>query len=85
MRKHTQNVYIDIVSFICITLLLLTGILLRYILPQGSRGESFLGLTRHEWGDVHFWVAVVFAIIITIHLILHLPWIKAALFKQAKQ
>ncbi|MEX0844285.1 MAG: DUF4405 domain-containing protein, partial [Balneolaceae bacterium] len=51
-----------------------------YILPPGSGSANIWGLTRHEWGDIHFWIAVIFAVTITVHLILHLPWIKGSLF-----
>ena len=81
MRKHTQNVFIDVLSFICFITLFLTGLLIHFILPPGSHGDSFLGLTRHEWGDIHFWLALIFTVVILFHLILHISWIKASLFK----
>ena len=36
-----------------------------------------LGLgERHDWGDVHFWIAVALAAGVMIHLLLHVQWIK---------
>lgn len=64
-------------------LLLFTGFIIKYILPAGSHGASLWGLTRHQWGDFHFWIAVAFVVTITLHLILHLPWIRASLFPRA--
>lgn len=79
IRKHTQNIVVDIFSFLCLVVLLMTGLLIHYVLPRGSKGDNFWGLTRHEWGDVHFWIAIIFSSIIIIHLILHSSWIKASL------
>lgn len=85
IRKHTQNIVIDVISFLCLILLLLTGLLIHYVLPRGSQGNSVLGLTRHDWGDVHFWIAIIFVSVIIIHLILHSSWIKASLFSRKKR
>lgn len=84
IRKHTQNVVIDLMSFIFLMVLLLTGLLIHYVLLPGSHGSSFLGLTRHEWGDIHFWVALLFVAVILYHLLLHLTWIKGSLFKKKR-
>lgn len=85
IRKHTQNIVIDVISFLCLILLLLTGLLIHYVLPRGSHDNTFWGLTRHEWGDIHFWIAIVFFSIIVIHLILHSSWIKASFFSKGNR
>jgi cytochrome b561 len=54
-----------------------TGLLLAYRLPPGSRGGhglSSLGWTRHEWGDLHFWISIAFLALLLIHLALHWRW-----------
>ena len=54
-----------------------TGLLLTYRLPPGSRGGrglSALGWTRHEWGDLHFWISIAFLVLLLIHLVLHWRW-----------
>lgn len=78
VRKHTQNLVIDFISLICMVVLLLTGFLLHLRLPHGSRGATVLSLTRHQWAEVHFWIAIVFTAGIVVHLILHIPWIKSS-------
>lgn len=66
-----------------------TGILLEYLLPLGSgglgqstegRGASrpvtvLWGLSRHEWGAIHFWIALALLAILALHLFLHWRWI----------
>jgi hypothetical protein len=59
--------------------LTITGILLHFRLPHGSHDSTLMGFTRHQWGEFHFWVAIVFVCGIIVHSLLHLSWIKAAL------
>ncbi len=43
----------------------------------GEEIKDFWSMTRHEWGDVHFYLAVLFAILMVVHIILHWGWIKS--------
>jgi hypothetical protein len=51
---------------------------------RGGRGpgsgtgqvQQLLGLGRHDWGDIHFVLALVFVLLILLHLVLHWAWIK---------
>lgn len=55
-----------------------TGLLLAYRLPPGSRGGAgltALGLSRHEWGDIHMWLSFAFIGLILVHLALHWRWL----------
>jgi len=67
IRKHTQNVVVDTLSFVCMIILTITGILIHFKLPKGSKGDTVWGLSRHEWGEFHFWVAAVLIVAITFH------------------
>jgi len=54
-----------------------TGLLIAYRLPPGSRGGhglSALGMTRHEWGDLHQWISFAFLALIVVHMLLHWRW-----------
>jgi hypothetical protein len=76
MRRKTANLIVDAVAFVCFVLLTTSGILVRYILPPGSgRFTSVWGLDRHEWGAIHFWIAVILLGALALHLILHWRWI----------
>ena len=90
MKRLTLNRIIDTVAFISFILLITTGFLIRYILPEGSgridvsgpgpRAAAkqiymIWGLTRHEWGDVHFWISVILMDVMALHLFLHWRWI----------
>ncbi len=91
MKRTTLNFIVDLISFIDLVVLAITGFIIKYILPPGSggHGRGFRGgreageirelwsMTRHEWGDIHFYLAVAFVILIVIHIILHWAWIKS--------
>lgn len=90
MRRVTIKFLIDFSGFVVLSCLAGTGIIIKYILkpgtgggPRGGRGlrevETLLLLKRHEWGAVHFWLALIFIVIIVVHILLHYKWIKAYL------
>lgn len=76
MKRNSLNFVIDAVAFAAFAFLSTTGVLLHYLLPAGSgRWQSIWGLTRHQWGELHFWVAVVMFAVLAVHLFLHWRWI----------
>ncbi len=90
MKRTNVNFVIDAAAFAAFLFLLSTGLLLRYQLPPGSGGSHatgaghrageqpvnlLFGWTRHEWGDVHYWIAGFLIAILAIHLVLHWKWI----------
>lgn len=80
MKRTSLNFIIDVVAFTGFVLLTTTGVLMRYILPPGSGHYTTIWrLDRHEWGGIHFWVSVVFFLVLALHLILHWRWIASVL------
>ncbi len=76
MKRAHLNFVVDLSAFIGFVILTTTGILMRYILPPGSGRHSLIWrLDRHQWGDIHFWISMVFFSILTFHLLLHWRWI----------
>lgn len=76
MKKTDANFLIDLTSFLAFLGLIMTGLVLFIALPHGSGKAVIWGMTRHEWGDVHFWLAVGFVVLMGIHLVLHWNWVK---------
>jgi hypothetical protein len=77
MKRPNLPVIIDSVAFFGFVLLTTTGVLLRYLLPPGSGHHSTIwDLDRHNWGGIHFWIAVIFFSILAVHLVLHWRWIR---------
>lgn len=77
-----------------------SGFVLRYVLPPGSgriagdgsgyravlKPVAFLwGLTRHQWGEIHFWMSVGLMAILALHLSLHWSWIVCVIRRQPKE
>ncbi|NBC18928.1 MAG: DUF4405 domain-containing protein [Bacteroidetes bacterium] len=75
MKRPAQNFLVDSLSLVAFVLLVATGVIMYFVLPPGSHGTTLWGLGRHDWGDVHFWVAVSFLGLLAVHLILHWKWI----------
>jgi len=90
MRRTTLNFIVDSISFADLLLLAATGTIMKWVLPPGSGGRGYgfrggrdpaelrelLGLTRHDWGSIHFILALLFILLILVHIVLHWTWIK---------
>lgn len=90
MKRIALNFIVDLVSFICLLGLAFTGFIIKAVLPPGTGGrgqqlheglgrehiKDFWSMSRHEWGDVHFCLALIFVFLIVVHIILHWGWIK---------
>ncbi len=90
MKRTQLNFAIDLAAFAAFLCLLSTGLLLQFQLPPGSGGlggrggghaaaerevSLLWGWTRHEWGQVHYWIAGVLVAILATHVLLHWKWI----------
>ncbi len=87
MKRMYLFIVVDVLLAVLGLTLLLTGLLMAFVLPPHSGADSVWGLTRHEWGDVHFWIAVATVMIVVLHLALHWSWVcvqAAKLVGQAK-
>ena len=85
MNKSTLIKLTDFLSFIGLLLLISTGALLQFSLPPKSGGAQIWNLTRHEWGSLHFYIAIFFLILMVWHLLLHIKFIKSALLGKANR
>ncbi len=80
MRRPTSNLVIDAAAFAAFVLLTSTGTRMRYVLPPGSgQRTKIFGLDRHGFGEIHFWIAIVFLGILAMHLRVHRRWIATVL------
>jgi len=78
--KKSQLLFItDVIALTCFVFLVSTGVIIRYLLPPGSgRWGDLWHLNRHDWGSVHFLLAMVFLGVIATHLGMHWRWIKTS-------
>lgn len=90
MKRSTLAALVDALALTGLVGMMATGFLIRYAFPPASGSLYGLGtgpraalkpitliwgLTRHEWGEIHFWIAVCLMAILALHLILHWRWI----------
>ena len=75
MEKNRLNFWTDILILLSFVSLLFTGFMM-YLIPRGYGGILVSGFTRHEWGDIHMIVALIFISLIIFHVILHWSWEK---------
>jgi hypothetical protein len=76
IKRPNVNFAVDCLGFAGFVLLTATGVLMRYVLPPGSgHSTTIWALDRHEWGSIHFWIAIAFLTILAFHLFLHWRWI----------
>lgn len=95
LKRPVWNMVIDVISLVVFTTMISTGLIVKSVLPPGSgrvdmvlgshgRGHQsidlFMGLARHAWGQIHFYISLVFLILLVIHLALHWNWILSMLW-----
>jgi ABC-type transport system involved in multi-copper enzyme maturation permease subunit len=73
---------VNVISFILFIILCSTGLLNWLVLPRGyeARG-SFLVSLRHFFIAFHEWAALIFMIVVAVHIVLHWPYVKSNLKK----
>jgi Domain of unknown function (DUF4405) len=98
VRRKNANTAVDLAALAAFVLLVATGLVLEVRLPPGSGslegGEGaraaerpvalVLGLTRHAWGEVHFWVAVALFAVLAVHVVLHWAWFRSLVRRQGR-
>ena len=80
MKRTDWKYLVDTLLFLCLVGLSLIGLAMAFFMGQGpyvrENEKYFLGLHRHEWGNIHLYLALAFVLFIIIHLILSWSWIK---------
>ena len=80
MNKAAKLWFVNIISFGLLSILTLTGLINWWFIPRGGGAEGgFAVLLRHFLRQVHEWTALMFIVIIVIHLALHWAHIKSNL------
>ncbi len=83
INRTLVNIIIDLIAALFFIGMLATGYLLRFPLPPGTNNLYTLwGLTRHQWGDIHFWISLGLILVMIGHLILHWNWIVTVIGKK---
>lgn len=76
MQRTLLNLLVDLAVAFIMFGMLLTGYVIKFPLPPGTNKDWMLwGMTRHQWGEVHFWISTVLLVLIVVHVCLHWTWI----------
>ncbi len=84
MNQFSITKTLDFISFITLMLMLSTGVFLRYTLPPRSGGDEVWGLSRHDWGNIHYYLSIVFLVLMSAHLLAHVKFIKSVIIGEAQ-
>jgi hypothetical protein len=89
MKKSDWQYLVDSLLFMSMFGIAFIGILMGFFLAEGptvrESDKYFLGLHRHQWGDIHLYLSLAFILLVILHLMLSWSWIKGksqALFKK---
>jgi len=66
--------WLDVTTALVFSAMVGSGTLLAMVLPRRG-GGTWLGWTRHEWGDVHLWLGVTLLALVVLHLVQQRQWI----------
>jgi len=81
MKKNTLKYFIDTLLFIDMSSIAVLGLLLGFVIPKGkvqSSNKYFLGLHRHEWGDIHLYLSLFLLVLLVFHIWFNWTWIVQA-------
>ncbi len=81
MKRNYLHLLVDVVLLMGAVGLILTGLLLAFVLPAGSHQDSVWSLSRHEWGDIHFWIAMGIIAAALLHVTLNWGWVCSVVAK----
>jgi len=78
MNKNTLKYLIDTLLFIDMSSIAAIGFLLGFVIPSGKVPQSqkyFLGLHRHEWGDIHLYLSLFLLLLLVFHIWVNWTWV----------
>jgi mono/diheme cytochrome c family protein len=83
VKRTALNLLIDFLAAFCFLGMIATGYILHFPLPPGTNKSLMLwGLSRHQWGEVHFWISIALLAVLLIHLVLHWQWVVSMVTRQ---
>ena len=78
MKKNDWMYFVNILLFVDSCSVFAIGLLLALVIPSG-RGRSadkyFFGLHRHDWADLHFYLALFLIGLLILHVWLNWKWV----------
>jgi len=78
LKKNTLKFLINVMIFIDMTSIAVLGFLLGFVIPKGqgySSQKYFLGIHRHDWVDIHLYLALFLLPLLIFHVWLNWTWV----------
>jgi hypothetical protein len=76
MRRNALRYVVDALLFVDLCAISVVGILLGFVIPkEPGHDKFFLGLHRHQWGDIHLYLSLAMLVLLAIHLWLNWRWV----------
>ena len=78
MKKSSLNFWIDVITLSVLLAKIWTGLLIHFVLPSGqgrSKWQFLWGMNRHDYGNIHFYLAIGMGVLVFVHIWLHWSWI----------
>ncbi len=72
--RSRRRFWLDVTTALVFSAMVGSGTLLALVLPPRG-GGTWLGWTRHEWGDLHLWLGVTLLALVVLHLVEQRQWI----------
>lgn len=86
VEKISKLWIVNVMSLLLFSLLGVTGLINWLLLPRGyGQGAGFLVSLRHSLVTMHEWTALLFMIVIGIHISLHWSYVKNTLDSYRKR
>ena len=80
MKKSDWQYLVDTFLFLSVVGIALIGFLMGLVIPKGPTAPEstkyFLGLHRHQWSNIHFYLSIAFVVFLIVHHVLSWKWIK---------
>lgn len=75
--KMSKKMIVDLLMFVAIALTSISGYLIKVVIRRSTGINSFLGLGRHGWREVHLWAGIVVVMLLAVHIYQHWGMIDA--------
>ncbi len=78
MKRNDWKCLLDALLFVDVSSIVVIGLLLGFVIPSGKVADAskfFMGLHRHEWGDIHLYLALFMLVLLVLHVWLNWTWV----------
>jgi hypothetical protein len=81
MKESDWRYLVDALLFVSLGGMTVIGILMGFVISSGpvtsESSKYFLGLHRHQWGNIHAYLSIAFVVLTIVHIVLNWKWVTA--------